>query len=235
MNIQCFSTTFAAILGALIWSGFGGLPAMAAPVLEKPLYSESSKSYFELVQDLQISLEGPFWRQASELAEKRYFKGVRGRLGIINSAQTDLFIRTNLRPNFAMWFGLKFDCKIKNLVWSNGETLKRSGYSNWDPKGWNHGYRGSFCPTGVASMPAFLTSIRDTNSVARYWALQLPDKRYYQYLVEYPTGGREPTAAAIAAANNGNRPGFAKDSPAPDGKATMEIPEDADHGGRNEE
>lgn len=235
MNIRYFSTATAALLGALTCFGFGGLAAVAAPVLEKPLYDESSKSYFELVQDLQTSLEGPFWGQASELARKRYFKGVQGRLGVISSAQTDLFIRTNLRPSFSMWFGLKFDCKIKNLVWSNGEILKRSSYSNWDPQGWNHGYKGLFCPAGVESMPAFLTSIRNTQSVSRYWALQLPSKRYYQYLVEYPTGGREPVAAAIAPAKNNDKPGPTQDSPAPDGKMSMEIPADADHGGRNEE
>lgn len=163
-----------------------GQAAFAKPVLNKPIYNPETKSYFELVDDLITNgTQGPGWSQARVFASKRYFKGIQGRLGIIRSAKTGMFLATHLRSQKMAWFGLYFDCEIRNLKWVTDEILPQRGYTNWNPENWNIGE--GFCPTNNSIMPGVIMK-------GNYWALQLSGKHYNEYLVEYPTGGVEPVA-----------------------------------------
>jgi hypothetical protein len=204
-------------------------PALARPVFEKPIYNPESKSYFELIENRQLELEGPFWHQARDFAAQKYFKGVQGRLAIIATAQTEMFIKTELRPSESVWFGLYFDCQAKNLKWVTGEELKPGAYSNWDPIHWNHAYNGLFCPEGTPYMPAFIAMEKNT----RYWALILRDKRFYQYLIEYPTGGVEPVKSALKPASDAAS--AATTAPATAAAIVNKPASATDHNGQNEE
>src|SRR5690606_15958204 len=85
------------------------------------------------------------------------------------------------------WFGLYYDCNNKTLNWVTGETLPKTGYANWrDP--WYRGHPGLFCRVGSNIMPVFLA----LGHPDRAWAIQLPAKWWYHYIVEYPTGKRLP-------------------------------------------
>jgi hypothetical protein len=112
---------------------------------------------------------------------------VKGRLAIIPSATTDMFIRLNLQPGGHTWFGLYYDCGSKTLNWITGEKLTSNSYTNWrDP--WYRGQRGMFCRVGSNIMPVYI-AFSDPD---RAWAIQLPAKYWGYYLVEYPTGKRFP-------------------------------------------
>ena len=161
--------------------------AWSRAVFEKALYNEESKSYFELVNITQYNQGyGVPWFKARQLAERRSFGGVQGRLAIIPSAQVDMFIRLNFRPNHQTWFGLYYDCALKNLVWVTGEPYKRNAYANWrDP--WYRGQKGLFCKVSYDSkMPVYI-AFGDPDHA---WAIQLPAKYWSFFLVEYPTGKR---------------------------------------------
>src|SRR5690606_20874978 len=97
------------------------------------------------------------------------------------------FVRLTFRPDSNTWFGLYYDCGSKTLVYDNGETYPPKGYTNWrDP--WFRGQSGMFCRVNSNLMPVYLAF----SDADRAWAIQLPAKYYYYYLVEYPTGKRLP-------------------------------------------
>lgn len=184
------------LAAVLAFVTLGGQAAVAQPVINKPVYNPESKSYFELVRDDITNGsgqggggQGPGWGEAKQLAAKRYFKGIQGRLAMISSAQTELFIITSLRPTNPTWFGVYYDCASRNLRWASGEPLQNGAYTHWDPENWNRMNGDSFCFAGANSMPGFLAE-------AKYWALQGPSKHYNFYLVEYPTTAAEPAKAA---------------------------------------
>lgn len=181
--------------------------AQMRPVYDRPIYNPESKSYFELLDGRHLNGQGPTWEQARDLAAKRSFGGAQGRLAIIRSPETDMFIRINLRPNHHTWFGLHYDCKQKKLIWTDGTDLKPGDYANWNPQGWYSSPQWGFC-VGDYLMPAYLPL---SNNI-RHWMMQRSPKRFYTYIVEYPTGGpvesqssskgysvpRAPAAAAAA-------------------------------------
>lgn len=173
------------ILAALlVFAAPGGQAAIAASVINKPIYNPESKSYVELVEDrITNGSQGPGWAEAAKDAERLYFKGVQGRLAVISSARSELFIATMLRPTGPTWFGVYYECENRRLRWVTGETLKKGAYANWDPAFWFIGQ--IFCPNNSGIMPGLIS-----NGI--YWALQMPAKHYNYYLVEYPTGGVEP-------------------------------------------
>ncbi len=226
---------------------------VAKPVLDKPIMDPVSKSYFELVEDQTISTQGPVWSQAVELAQTHYHNGIQGRLAVIKSPQTELFIRTELRPDEHAWFGLSYDCASRKLVWVTGEDLRQGQYANWDPIKWNRAHAGLFCPAGTSHMPAFITAGDQT----KYWAVQLHGKRYYQYIVEYPANGKKgapekakaapapegqsskaPDAATTATSATGAGTEVREDTTAPVDQTGSEAPDNDQkytHDGRNEE
>jgi len=167
-------------------SVFGADSAWSRSIFEKPMYNEETKSYFELVSIAYYNNGvGVTWGKARHLAELRSFGGVQGRLAVIPSAQVDMFIRINFRPDENTWFGLYYDCSLKNLVWVTGEAFPRNGYANWREP-WFRGHQGMFCNVGENKMPVFLAFAHPDHA----WAIQLPAKWWYYYLVEYPTGKR---------------------------------------------
>lgn len=158
--------------------------AQLRPVYGKPVYNPESKSYFELVDGRPRHNQGPTWEQAKKYAEESNLNGVPGRLAIIRTPETDMFIRLNLRPNQHTWFGLRYDCRAKALLWSDGTELKPGDYTNWNPNGWYASPQWGFC-VGDHLMPAYWPF----HSGVRHWMMQRSPKRYYSYVVEYPTGG----------------------------------------------
>lgn len=171
----------AAILAVAVFSG----GALAAPNLEKPIYNEDTKSYFEMIDHRSVTgWSGLRWEEAVKKAEKRTLGGVKGRLAIIASPQTELFLKVNLRPDSATWFGLYYDCASSTFNWIDGTMLTGSDYGNFDVQNW---YRsGGLCAPHRkwSKYPGYLDM-----GVDNKWAIKAPEKLYYYYIVEYPTGG----------------------------------------------
>src|SRR4051812_26537568 len=96
------------LLSAPLWAAEGSLPTA-------PIYNPSSKSYFQLFNDN----ENPGnWEAAQMRAESKTYKGVRGRLAVIDSAETHDFILRKFdltKRNVAVWIGLRYWCTVHLL------------------------------------------------------------------------------------------------------------------------
>lgn len=168
---------------ALVWAA--AAPAQEA-VFNKPIYDPASKSYFELVRLTKADESKRYvpsmnWAEANEFASKRVFKGVKGRLAIIKSADTHSFILMNLRPADFTWIGLRYFCKGQKLVWSNGESFKPNDFKAWAPA-WDQS-AGVGCQER-SYMPVAYTATKE----GFRWIAKGGAKLYRDLLIEYPTG-----------------------------------------------
>jgi len=106
----------------------------------KPAYNPETKSYFEyyfpgtgLLYDASKQYG---WEEASNVAATRTFHGVRGRLAVIKTPETNKFIVEHLKPEDGTWIGLRYYCELRTLRWVTGEFWPLDGYQNWG-KVWN--------------------------------------------------------------------------------------------------
>lgn len=170
---------------------FFGTDAQAQPVYNKPMYDPASKSYFELARvTKQQALAGSDtyalpWDKAVVAASGRVFKGKPGRLAIIRSQETHMFILQNLRPNAAAWIGLRYLCKTRELRWVNGERWQKGQFASWHDK-WDHsGVAG--CARGGGETDWMPIAYTAAGEGFRWFAIG-GKKIYLYYIVEYPTG-----------------------------------------------
>ena len=172
---------------------FGVLQANAS-VTNKPVYNPHTKSYFELVPvsfaegDVGIagSEPGMFWDSAQRGAQNRVFKGVQGRLAVLRDLPTTEWVETTFQPPQEIWIGLRYQCSIRQLQWSDGTYFKRGDWQIWD----RHWYQGAGAPcqggSGGTSTWAGVTLANTGNGV--YWISWGDKKTFDNYLVEFPTG-----------------------------------------------
>jgi Lectin C-type domain len=164
--------------------------AQAQPVYGKPLYDPSSKSYFELVRVTREQSPGSDspalpWDKAVHAASGRMFKGTPGRLAIIRSQDTHMFILQNLRPSESAWIGLRYLCKTRELRWVNGQAWQKGQFASWHEK-WDHsGVAG--CVRGGGETDWMPVAYTPAGQGFRWFAIG-GKKIYVSYLVEYPTG-----------------------------------------------
>ena len=164
--------------------------AEAQPVYGKPIYDPASKSYFELVKvtkEMAPTLAIPSlpFDKAVPAAAGRAFKGVPGRLAIIRSTDTHLFIMQNLRPSEETWIGLRYLCKSRELKWVSGELLKKGDFQAWHQKWDQSGIAGCTNQAGETDwMPVAYTAAGQ----GFRWVAKGGKKIYVTFLVEYPTG-----------------------------------------------
>lgn len=158
-------------------------------LLDTPIYDPYAKSYFEMVDGSHglvqgpLSHEGPNWAEANRLAQRRAFKGVRGRLAIVRSWQTHLFLLNTFRPKTYVWIGLRYSCRERKLHWADGSTMEAGSFQAWD-KVWRQDVYAcastqdpaEYMPVAYAPLPTF------------DWIGKGINKRFYYFFVEYPTG-----------------------------------------------
>ena len=165
--------------------------ADARPVFDKPIYDPASKSYFELhkvSREENPSAEIPElpFDTAEKYASQRMFKGVRGRLAVVKSNDTHLFLMQNFQPDQPTWIGLRYFCKLRELRWVNGEKVTRSSFQAWDPDWDQPGNAG--CVRGKGQADWMSVSFSPVRAGFR-WVAKGARKHYIMYFVEYPTGG----------------------------------------------
>lgn len=168
--------------------GLSAAPALANSLFDTPVYNEETQSYLEMIDWRPAhGGYGLTWKKAIEFAKNRSLGGAQGRLAVIKSPQVDMFIRLNLRPPGETWFGLFYNCETRQLEWVTGEPLKPTDYGNFDVQSWYRGYNHLLCKhyMGFTRYPAYLDMARD-----KRWAIKTPEKLYYFFIIEYPTGGR---------------------------------------------
>ena len=153
-----------------------------------PVYNPKTKSYFELRHDniKASSFEAANWPHARSEAAKRRFKGVPGRLAIVDSKDTEDFLRSHFQPKTIVWIGLAYWCGYGKSMWVNGRTVSRGDFTNWDARWYRNAV--SKCPIGYAEN-YFMPVYYDTRKGPWRWQASGPGKQFRSMFVEYVTGG----------------------------------------------
>jgi hypothetical protein len=163
--------------------------AAGEPLWNKPVYNESTKSYFELVKvtSAESKSASPFllWSDAMTTANRRAFKGTQGRLAVIPSMDVHLFLRETFRPNTWTWTGLRYFCKLRQLQWSDGTVMPAKGFQAWHAK-WDQSGGGG-CVNGGGEAP-WMPVVYSPVGEGFQWIAKGARKGYGAYFVEYPTG-----------------------------------------------
>ena len=164
------------------------------PVYNKPLYNPETKSYFELHfpgEGMSYGESPEFnWRDAREYAPSRVFRGVRGRLAIVKTKETNDFIVKNLKPGCCPWIGLYFSCAERTLVWVTGEIWPLTAYNNWS-RIWNvmgtHPNKPSAKQGCTPGGPP--SGVHYWGPDGQYkWNTNSANKAFHNMIIEYPTG-----------------------------------------------
>ena len=182
--------TFRALAGLIIlFVGMTGPQALAQSELKfGPIYNPASKSYFEL----RYRFKGITWAKMGQEAGAHQFKGVQGRLAVIDSYETHAFLSENIPRHFPAWIGMYVDCKTMNVYWVNGEQQLNSKINFWNNP-WYRDSRIRCSSQGISMMSVWLLPQRNYKqyggSAGSRWVATGPHKGDHYMLVEYPTGG----------------------------------------------
>ena len=165
----------------------GSTAFSAAKPGDPPIYNPASKSYFQL---LTLTTLRKQWRFAHGAALSRTFKGVRGRLAVIDRPETHQFILQNFELKFPMWIGLRYWCRFRMLEWNGLRPYSPSDpghFQAWHPQ-WTRGNKGCVGKSAEgrdAVLGVYYQPIGKRN--ARWQAVGFA-KFFGRFLVEYPTG-----------------------------------------------
>lgn len=181
-------------LALLIWIATAPLAAAQAPLFDTPVYDPDAKRYFALMHPTRPITAGPdwegvSWEQAYVEAQSHVFKGVHGRLAIVDSFQVHQFLLLTFRPNDATWIGMRYLCTSRQLELSDGQLFKKGEFEAWDPAGWNQGenicgsYTGAIILKGEHFAPVAYTGIPSFR-----WVAKGRGKLFHLYFIEFPTG-----------------------------------------------
>ena len=138
-----------------------------------------SKSYFELRND------GGTWLKAQQRAAGLVYKGIRGRLAVVENPGVHSFLRETFKIRHATWIGLRYWCKFRALQWVTGSIHKASEFSPWAAR-WKRENDLAPC-TGASTkqtgfMPVYYTPV----SKGFRWQAVDSGKGFKWYFVEYP-------------------------------------------------
>jgi len=169
-----------ALVAALLVT-IAALPADAAGVYDRPVYNPDTNSYFVLKRGLGSGR----WADALSKAPKTFYKGVRGRLAVIPDAKTDKWVYKNLQlsklGDVSVWMGMRYWCRHRKLMFSNGDIHPLKAYSNWR-RPW-YRQKKTNCPKWWGSRGFMGVTIQ---SKTGKWMAAGMHKGFQNYIVEYP-------------------------------------------------
>lgn len=146
-----------------------------------PFYNPHTKSYFALVN--RHVMQGKNWDKTARMAAARTFKGVAGRLAVVDDAETHLWLRNTFKDDLYTdaWIGLRYFCNSRKLLWVDGKIMKQSPPGVWHPR-W---HRTNVMCGRIAMdyMGVYYTS------AGMAWQASGQEKFFTSYFVEFPTGG----------------------------------------------
>ena len=149
-----------------------------------PVYDPDAKRYFALMHTEPGPPYVTMWPAVSQQAQRQTYKGVHGRLAIVDSAEIHSFLLRTFRPNHYqfVWIGLRYLCRAKKLEWSDGRMLQPGSFQAWD-KEWNQDvYTCSDKNNPNDWAPVVYTPEMHS------WIVKGNTKGYLYYFVEFPTG-----------------------------------------------
>ena len=155
-------------------------------LIDVPVYDSHSKSYFKFV----YSKNHGRWDSMNTFAQSQFFKGVRGRLAVIRSQETQNFINQVIRPPNETWIGLRIYCRGRKLYWVTGEKIDRKNdYTNWG-KEWQYKNKYTICRNSASFVKSRLfggIALVRYRGVIRWWAI-IAGHGTNRGLIEFPTG-----------------------------------------------
>lgn len=158
--------------------------ASPGQIIGVPVYDPEAKRYFAL-EHAQL---GPqyltMWNSVAEQAQRQVYKGVRGRLAIVDSLEVHSFLLRTFRPNHyqSIWIGLRYLCNAKKLEWSDGRLMNPGSFQVWD-KEWNQ----DVYTCNKKSDPNDWAPVAYTGEM-HSWVVKGNTKGYPWYFIEFPTG-----------------------------------------------
>lgn len=177
----------------LLFCSFYCAPLLAVelPLPQTPDYNPASKSYFQLFSD--NSYPG-HWMAARQRAGMKAYKGVRGRLAVVDSKETHDFLLQTFKltkRRVSVWIGLRYWCSARMLQWEDGRPFEpteptrfRLWHADWsrsDEDACNMSKSGK-----VGFAPVYYRTI---GGITRWQAVGAA-KYFSYYLVEFPTGSK---------------------------------------------
>lgn len=163
-----------------------GVHAEESPLGEitVPVYDPISKRYFALMR-ADPKNWGTKWGAVAQQAQKQAYRGVKGRLAIVDSLDVHEFLLRNFHPNkyqFNIWIGLRYLCGPKKLQWSDGRMLQPGSFQAWDPNWKQDVYACNSQPGDPTEWAPVAYSPQFT------WIVKGLNKGYDWYFIEFPTG-----------------------------------------------
>jgi hypothetical protein len=167
-------------------------PLVAAdlPLPRTPIYNPASKSYFQLFDD---NVYPGNWDAARARAAGKAYKGVRGRLAVIDTPETHKFVmqtfKLTQRQN-AVWIGLRYWCSARLLQWEGGTPFEPSepeAFRLWHAE-WSRS-EDDACRADRSGRVGFAPIYYRTIAGLTRWQAVGAAKYFPYYLVEFPTGG----------------------------------------------
>jgi len=132
------------------------------------------------------------WDAAKIRAEEKSFKGVRGRLAVVDSAETHDFILRTFDLNerkWSVWIGLRYWCKSHMLQWEWGRPYSptepgrfKIWHSQWSRNSDND------CGFTMSQMKGYAPVYYRTIGSTTRWQAVGAAKYFGFYLVEFATG-----------------------------------------------
>ncbi len=159
----------------------------AAKPGDPPIYNPASKSYFQL---LTQTTRRKSWDFALGAALSRTFKGVRGRLAVIDRPETHQFILQTFDLSREVWIGLRYWCRYRMLEWGGLRPYSPNDpwrFNAWHPQWYRNAVTTcqSWLSKENAYMPVYYRPLGGRNA---RWQASAPSKWFERFLVEYPTG-----------------------------------------------
>jgi hypothetical protein len=174
-------------IGLLSLFCMGQLRAAEGPFPNVPVYNPDSHSYFQLFGDN----ENPGnWEAARIRAGQKSYKGIRGRLAVIDSAQIhDFVLRTfDLSSRkISTWIGLRYWCNARLLQWEEQRAFSPSDpghFKIWHAQ-WSRSDE-SACTLSKSAKVGFAPVYYRTIGNVTRWQAVGAAKYFNYYLVEFP-------------------------------------------------
>ncbi|HEY9536451.1 MAG TPA: C-type lectin domain-containing protein [Kiloniellaceae bacterium] len=169
-----------------------GRPSLAAdlPLPRTPIYDSHSQSYFQLFGD---NVHPGNWEAARIRAAQKFYKGVQGRLAVVDSAETHAFLLRAFKLNrrhISVWIGLRYWCSARLLQWEDGLPFAPSEpdhFRHWHAN-WSRTDQDA-CSFSKSSKVGFAPVYYRTIAGQARWQAVGAAKYFDYYLVEFPTGG----------------------------------------------
>lgn len=169
-----------------------GAPLLAAdlPLPRTPIYNPASKSYFQLFDD---NVYPGNWNAARARAATHAYKGVRGRLAVVDKPETHAFLLQTFKltqRKVAVWIGLRYWCDARLLQWEDGSPFEPSepeAFRLWHAD-WSRSDADACSFTRSAKVGFAPVYYRTIGALTRWQAVGAA-KYFSYYLVEFPTGG----------------------------------------------